>query len=78
MRMHNEQSMSHHNMANDRLTPAYLKTMRQMTGCYGIVASRTISSWIPSSPPRREANRLAATLAVNSLSQTRDSYMWFL
>ena len=32
IRMHNEQSMSHHNMANDQPIPVYLKTTRQMTG----------------------------------------------
>ena len=61
MRMHNERSMSHHNMANDWPIPVYLKTTRQMTGCYGIVALRTISLWIPYLPPRREANHPGVT-----------------
>ena len=78
MRMHNEQSMSHHNMANDQPIPVYLKTTRQMTGCYGIDALRTISLWIPYLPPRREANHPEATPVANYSSQIRGSYMQFL
>ena len=78
MRMHNERSMSYHNMANDWPIPVYLKTMRQMTVCYGIIALRTISLWIPYLPPRREANHPKATPVANYSSQIRGSYMRFL
>ena len=78
MRMHNKQLMSLHNMANDQPIPVYHKTTQQRNGCYGTVVLRTIAFWILSSLPRREVNCPAATLAVNSSSQTRDSYMWYL
>ena len=56
MRMHNEQLMSHHNMANDQLIPVYHKTTRKMTGCYGTIVLRSISSWILSLLPRGKSS----------------------
>ena len=59
--------MSHPSMGIAQSIPNCPRIMERMTECYATKGSKSISTWIPFSQPRRGASPLMVIYAANSL-----------